>query len=179
MSELLENARVGDVVASDFRAAAVFQRFGIDFCCGGRRSIADACRGAGVDQGAILAALESLRPEDASADDVASWPIGRLVAQRLGFQFVDTAAMIVERAGMQVSEIFERHGEAWFREQETATLRSLSVLNRAVISTGGGIVLREEHHALLRELGFGRKRRVLGQRDRHQQIVRRADQRVG
>lgn len=80
--------------------------------------------------------------------------IGRIVAQRLGFQFVDTDAVIVERAGMQVAEIFERHGEAWFREQETATLRSLSILNRAVISTGGGIVTREENHALLRELGF-------------------------
>lgn len=83
MSELLENARVGDVVAKDFRTAAVFQRFGIDFCCGGRRSIADACRGAGVDQDAILAALETLRPEDAPADEVASWPIGRLVARIL------------------------------------------------------------------------------------------------
>lgn len=80
--------------------------------------------------------------------------IGRIVAQRLGFQFVDTDAVIVERAGMQVAEIFERHGEAWFREQETATLRSLSILNRAVISTGGGVVTREENHALLRELGF-------------------------
>lgn len=83
MSERLENMRVGDAVASDFRAAAVFQRFGIDFCCGGRRSIADACRGAGVDQDAILAALEALRPEEASKDDVAGWPIDRLVAQVL------------------------------------------------------------------------------------------------
>jgi len=80
--------------------------------------------------------------------------IGRNVAQRLGFQFIDTDAVIVERAGMQVAEIFEQHGEAWFREQETATLRSLSILNRAVISTGGGIVLREENHGLLRELGL-------------------------
>jgi shikimate kinase len=80
--------------------------------------------------------------------------IGRLVAQRLGFQFIDTDAVIIERAGMQVAEIFERHGEAWFREQETATLRSLSIVTRAVISTGGGIVGREENHALLRGLGF-------------------------
>jgi shikimate kinase len=80
--------------------------------------------------------------------------IGRLVAQRLGFQFVDTDAVIVERAGMPVAKIFERHGEAWFREQETATLRSLGILNRAVISTGGGIVGREENRALLRGLGF-------------------------
>jgi shikimate kinase len=80
--------------------------------------------------------------------------IGRRVAQQLGFQFVDTDGVIVERAGMQVAEIFERHGEPWFREQETATLRSLSILNRAVISTGGGIVLPSENHALLRALGF-------------------------
>jgi shikimate kinase len=80
--------------------------------------------------------------------------IGRLVSHRLGFQFVDTDAVIVERAGMPVSEIFERHGEVWFREQESATLRSLSILNRAVISTGGGIVTRPENHGLLRDLGF-------------------------
>jgi shikimate kinase len=80
--------------------------------------------------------------------------IGRLVAHRLGFQFVDTDAIIVERAGMQVAEIFARHGEAWFREQESAALRSLGILNRAVISTGGGVVLHDENRALLRELGF-------------------------
>ncbi|HEY3901459.1 MAG TPA: shikimate kinase [Chthoniobacter sp.] len=80
--------------------------------------------------------------------------IGRLVAHRLGFQFVDTDAVIVERVGMQVAEIFARHGEAWFRDQESAALRSLSILKRAVISTGGGVVLRDENRALLRDLGF-------------------------
>jgi shikimate kinase len=80
--------------------------------------------------------------------------IGRLVAQRLGFQFVDTDAVVVERAGMSVADIFASHGEAWFRTQETAALRSLGILNRAVISTGGGIILREENRDLLSELGF-------------------------
>ena len=80
--------------------------------------------------------------------------IGRLVAQRPGFQFIDTDAVIVERAGLPIAEIFSRHGEAWFREQETAALRSLGLRHRAVVSTGGGIVLREENRALLRELGL-------------------------
>jgi shikimate kinase len=80
--------------------------------------------------------------------------IGRLVATNLGFQFVDTDAVVVERAGMQVPEIFERHGEAWFRDQETSTLESMAILNRSVISTGGGIVLREENRAILQSLGF-------------------------
>ncbi|EDY18636.1 Shikimate kinase [Chthoniobacter flavus Ellin428] len=80
--------------------------------------------------------------------------VGRLVAQRLGFQFVDTDAVVVERAGMQISEIFARHGEPWFRDHETSALSSLSILNRSVISTGGGIVLRPQNRALLQELGF-------------------------
>jgi len=80
--------------------------------------------------------------------------VGRLVAQRLGFQFVDTDAVVVERAGMQISEIFARHGEPWFRDHETSALGSLSILNRSVISTGGGIVLRPKNRELLQELGF-------------------------
>jgi shikimate kinase len=80
--------------------------------------------------------------------------IGRLVAHRLGFQFIDTDAVIVERAGMQIPEIFSRHGEPWFRDQESCALRSLGIIQRAVISTGGGIVLRPENRDLLQELGF-------------------------
>ena len=80
--------------------------------------------------------------------------IGRLVAQRLGFRFIDTDAVIVERVGMPIAEIFAQHGEAWFRDQETAALHSLEVLDRVVISTGGGIVLREENRTLLGELGM-------------------------
>jgi shikimate kinase len=80
--------------------------------------------------------------------------IGRLVAKKLGFQFVDTDAVVVERAGLQVPEIFARHGEAWFRDQETSALESMAILNRSVISTGGGIVLRAENRSLLQDLGF-------------------------
>ena len=80
--------------------------------------------------------------------------IGRLVAKKLGFEFVDTDAVVVERAGMQVPEIFAGPGEGWFRDQETFALESMEILNRSVISTGGGIVLREENRTLLRSLGF-------------------------
>jgi regulator of cell morphogenesis and NO signaling len=80
MSELFENTLVGDIVATDIRTAAVFQKFGIDFCCGGRRSLAEACRGAAADPAAVQAALEALRPEDAPGDDMARWPVERLAA---------------------------------------------------------------------------------------------------
>ncbi len=80
--------------------------------------------------------------------------IGKRVAADLGFQFLDTDKIIVDRAGMSISHIFAQRGEPAFREMETSALVSIGHLNRCVIATGGGIVIREENRALLRQLGF-------------------------
>ena len=80
--------------------------------------------------------------------------VGRRIASRLRFQFADTDRLIVERAGMPISEIFSRHGEEHFREMETAVLESLDHLRRSVIATGGGVVVRERNYAILKKLGF-------------------------
>ncbi len=80
--------------------------------------------------------------------------IGRHVAKRLGFQFMDTDYLIVQREGRPVAQIFQELGEAGFRNLETRTLQSLEHLTRCVISTGGGIVLRPENREILRALGF-------------------------
>lgn len=80
--------------------------------------------------------------------------VGKLVAHRLGFQFVDNDSIVVERAGMEITEIFAKHGEARFREYETRALESIGHLNRCVVSTGGGAVLREENRAILQRIGL-------------------------
>ncbi|MDB6148832.1 MAG: aroK [Chthoniobacter sp.] len=80
--------------------------------------------------------------------------IGRLIAGRLGYRFVDTDALVVRRAGQEIVDIFATHGEAHFRDLETAALESLAGEAHCVIATGGGIVVRERNHALLRRLGF-------------------------
>ncbi len=80
--------------------------------------------------------------------------VGRLIAGRLGFQFMDTDTLVVQRGGMEIAEIFKREGEERFRDLETAALESLAHLQRCVIATGGGVVLRERNRELLRELGF-------------------------
>ena len=77
MSEIV-SAMVGDIVATDFRAASVFERFGIDFCCGGRRSLAEACRTAAADTDAVVRALQALLPAK-ELDDVSGWPLDRLI----------------------------------------------------------------------------------------------------
>ncbi len=80
--------------------------------------------------------------------------IGKRVAAQLGFQFVDTDALLVAREGREIAAIFAQDGETRFRELETGVLESLGGNTRCVISTGGGVVVRPENRALLRTLGF-------------------------
>ncbi|HET6410349.1 MAG TPA: shikimate kinase [Chthoniobacteraceae bacterium] len=80
--------------------------------------------------------------------------IGRQLAKRLGFQFLDTDQLIVDRAGMEIAEIFARDGEAAFRDLETSVLASVAHLQRCVVATGGGAVVREQNQELMREIGF-------------------------
>ncbi len=80
--------------------------------------------------------------------------IGRIVSKSIGFQFVDTDQLIVNRAGIEISDIFAGYGEEHFRLMETDAIASLAHLNRCVIATGGGIVVKKHNHILLRDLGF-------------------------
>jgi shikimate kinase len=79
--------------------------------------------------------------------------IGKVLEQRTGFRRFDTDEIISSTLKMPIEKIFSIHGEEHFRELETKTLRSLSAEERAIIVTGGGIVLRSENVDLLKQLG--------------------------
>jgi regulator of cell morphogenesis and NO signaling len=114
MNERFEDATVGDVVAADFRTAAVFERFGIDFCCGGRRSIADACRAAAADPATVIGALEALPPATSTEDDVTRWPVDRLIDHILvaHHAYVRTALPTIARYLVKLNEVHgARHPE--------------------------------------------------------------------
>jgi len=66
---------------------------------------------------------------------------GKRAAQRLGMKFVDMDDMIEQRHGQTISELFEKEGEPFFRQQERALVRELSDGQDRVIATGGGVVL--------------------------------------
>jgi len=53
------NMTIGEIVAADYRAAAVFQRRGIDFCCHGARTLERGCRDAGIDTAEVLREIEA------------------------------------------------------------------------------------------------------------------------
>jgi shikimate kinase len=80
--------------------------------------------------------------------------IGKLSAKALGFQFLDSDQLIVDRSSRPIPEIFASDGEEFFRDLETEVIVSLERLTRCVISTGGGAVLREKNRQALRQLGF-------------------------
>jgi shikimate kinase len=79
--------------------------------------------------------------------------VGRLLADQLGWEFVDLDAVIEAREGLSVPQIFREHGERGFREREHVALRGvLAELNRntaAVIALGGGAFVQPENFELL------------------------------
>jgi shikimate kinase len=82
--------------------------------------------------------------------------IGRELQHRLGYRLVDMDATLEQRAGKPISAIFASEGEPAFRDAETALLRELldAAEDHRIISTGGGVVVREENRPLLRRLGY-------------------------
>jgi len=81
--------------------------------------------------------------------------VGKIIARKLGWDFVDTDALLISQAGGRpIPEIFALEGENGFRLRESAALRSLLGRRNAVIATGGGIVTIPRNLSLLRHLGY-------------------------
>ena len=76
---------VGELVAADFRAAAVLSRFGIDFCCGGKRTLADACDARRVDPAQVLREVSAVCQTTAqNAPRFNEWEPQTLIAYIVG-----------------------------------------------------------------------------------------------
>lgn len=77
--------------------------------------------------------------------------VGKMLANQLAVDFVDSDEVIVEKAGMTIAEYFEKNGEAAFRQLETDTLKELAA-KPGIIATGGGIVTGEGNREALKEV---------------------------
>jgi shikimate kinase len=80
--------------------------------------------------------------------------IGRLLAEELGKQFHDSDQVIEERAGADISWIFDVEGEPGFRVRESAAIEDLCAMDNIVLATGGGAVLADANRQHLRKRGF-------------------------
>lgn len=93
--------------------------------------------------------------------------VGRELAVRTGREFLDTDQILQSKLGRPVNQLFQIYGEDAFRDHETALLKNLEPTG-AILSTGGGIVIREENWTELRRLGT-----VLYLKAGDQELIRR------
>lgn len=120
--------------------------------------------------------------------------VGRQLARRLECDFVDSDREIEQRAGVDVTTIFDFEGEAGFRQRETRVLDELTNRDDIVLATGGGAVLAADNRRILAERGFvvhlaisieeqlrrtrnDRARPLLQSRDRRATLARLAEER--
>jgi shikimate kinase len=80
--------------------------------------------------------------------------IGRRLASRLGIPFIDADAEIESAAGMTIAEIFEKHGEPYFRAGEARVIARLLDNGPQVLATGGGSVMDPQTRALIGQKGI-------------------------
>lgn len=100
---------LGTIVASDFRAAAVFDRFGLDFCCNGKRTLTEACEQRAIKADEVEAALEALGSGGAVDVPNDSWPADELTRyiERRHHTFVREQSFVI---AARLEKLVQVHG---------------------------------------------------------------------
>lgn len=80
--------------------------------------------------------------------------VGRALARRIGFQFIDSDREIEARCGVDIPTIFDYEGESGFRDREQRVIDELTELPGIVLATGGGAILREANRSCLASRGY-------------------------
>ena len=79
--------------------------------------------------------------------------VGRLLAEKLGYEHIDIDKYIEQSEGCCIAQIFEKKGEEYFRNLESQKLRELSEKDNLVISTGGGLGAKLENMEFMKSQG--------------------------
>lgn len=108
---------IGDIVAQDFRTAAIFKKYGIDFCCKGGRTIEEACSVKNLDKNKIYSDIENLPKSDGNSIDFNSWPLDLLAdyVEKTHHRYVEEKTPLLKQFldklckvhGEQHAELFE------------------------------------------------------------------------
>ena len=110
--ENIRNKSVGEIVKLDFRAADVFSSYGIDFCCGGKISVSEACANSNCDESIVINALEDLKNQNGAAvHDFDSWNLGFLAdyIQNTHHQYVSKAIPQILPLAQKVADVHGDH----------------------------------------------------------------------
>jgi regulator of cell morphogenesis and NO signaling len=106
---------IGEIVAKDYRKAQVFKSMGIDFCCGGKKTIAEVCEKKGIDPTEVERQLLSIKGESTDSEtDFQKWDVGFLTDYIINthHQYVKDNTSFVLEIGQKVARVHgARHPE--------------------------------------------------------------------
>lgn len=102
--------RIGEVVAQNFRTAGIFESFGIDFCCGGKRTIGDACLEKGVNTESLLTELNKSGSINSPEENFNNWSAGFLTEYIVNnhHAYVNSSIPVIEK---HLNKVASKHGE--------------------------------------------------------------------
>lgn len=131
---------IGEIVAEDYRSAAVFEKFGIDFCCSGNRSIEEASEQGNVNASELREALRAALAETAVATtDYQSWPLDLLadVVEKKHHRYVEERIPVIKQYLAKINNVHgERHPE-------------LQQINEHFIASGGELAMHMKKEELV------------------------------
>lgn len=112
---------VGQIAAKDIRKAEVFKKFGIDFCCGGKKSLKQACEEKGLDVAAVESALESVNTTAKASENFDRWNpdfLADYIYNKHHQYYYDEAPVIAEL----LTKVVDHHGEKYPELQDVYRL---------------------------------------------------------
>lgn len=116
-----KNSVIGEIVADNYRTASVFKQFGIDFCCNGKRSIADACNGKNLEVHQVLDALQDIGVVTESVTTYNSWPLD-LLADYIEKTHHRYVKLKIEEIKPYLEKIVKVHGSSHAELEEVKRL---------------------------------------------------------
>jgi regulator of cell morphogenesis and NO signaling len=102
----LEAATLGDIASRDHRAVAILDRYGLDYCCGGLRTLAEGCRQKGVDVDRVVSEIDALDPRhNAMPEESPAALVDHIVAQH--HTYIRTMMPLIHQ---HLAKVVARHG---------------------------------------------------------------------
>tara|TARA_R100001143_G_scaffold63607_1_gene73968 strand:+ start:12101 stop:12832 length:732 start_codon:yes stop_codon:yes gene_type:complete len=126
------NTTIGEIVAANYHAAGVFQRFGMDFCCGGGISLEKACEKRDTDMKSLIAALQTVEKQVIDNDEnFQSWEPGFLIDHIIQnhHRFVRTKT---EEISVYAEKVARVHGER--HPENVAIFEKFSMLSQELLT---------------------------------------------
>ena len=108
--EIFKERTVGEIVADDYRTAGVFKKFGLDFCCGGGKPVAEACKQKGIELDTLLEELETATNDGDDSHNYKEWSPDLLIdyIEQRHHRFVRSKLPEIETYAKKVAKV---HGE--------------------------------------------------------------------